>query len=659
MPDWSYRTLFRPLLFSLPARTARDLSLGMLGRLARLPLGSAVIDFLGHMRADPRLARSYNGLELASPLGLGPHLDPQAVAAAALARFGFGFVEIGPILLTENSRQSAVKRDNKVAAFYYPPDSHGLTLPAALQRLKPLQNLPTPLWARLSLPTAAALAPCADAMRELAPHVAAFVLAVPGSGSADLHREHLTNLLTAIAGLSHVPPLLISIPAALAPEHARATVAAALDMPIAGVIVDGQLPVADGGYIVGAPAATAALEQVANLRQEFPALVIVASGGIHDPHQAVQFLAAGANLLQVDTGLVFAGPGLPKRINDAILFAQESNPHTASPPQPAGRLTEMAWLWALLLGSAMFFGGILAWAIAATYVVLPYDEAFLGMTRAELQQINPRLLDFMAHDRITLAGTMVAIGVFYILLALYGIRRGLHWAWVTVLTSAFAGFGSFFLFLGFGYFDPFHAFVTAVLFQLLLLAMHGRLAPLPVPQSPNLSDDLAWRLAQWGQLLFIAHGVALLAAGAAICTVGSTSVFVHEDLDFMQTTAEALRAANPRLVPVVAHDRASFGGMLLSCGIAQLLSALWGFRRGEHWLWWMFLLTGMIGYLSTLAVHLGVGYTNLLHLAPVFAGIGSLWLALGLSCSYLCGANPNHLARWQNLLGLLARRGSR
>ena len=55
MPDWSYGTVFRPLLFRLPFPFARDFCLGFMGRLASLPLGGAVIDFLGHMRPDPRL----------------------------------------------------------------------------------------------------------------------------------------------------------------------------------------------------------------------------------------------------------------------------------------------------------------------------------------------------------------------------------------------------------------------------------------------------------------------------------------------------------------------------------------------------------------------------------------------------------------------------
>ena len=92
------------------------------------------------------------------------------------------------------------------------------------------------------------------------------------------------------------------------------------------------------------------------------------------------------------------------------------------------------------MGIGMLIGGVLAFVIAATKVVLPYDESFLGMTRDALPAINPRLLDFMAHDRMTLAGVMIATGVLYIGLSLFGIRRGLHWAKQAVLISAFTGF---------------------------------------------------------------------------------------------------------------------------------------------------------------------------------------------------------------------------
>ena len=100
----------------------------------------------------------------------------------------------------------------------------------------------------------------------------------------------------------------------------------------------------------------------------------------------------------------------------------------------------MGWFWTALMGAGMLIGSLLALAIAATRVVLPYDEAFVGMTRDELAAVNPRLLAFMAHDRVSLAGTMVAIGVLYLGLSLFGVRRGLHWARQSVFLSAFAGF---------------------------------------------------------------------------------------------------------------------------------------------------------------------------------------------------------------------------
>jgi dihydroorotate dehydrogenase len=50
--------------------------------------------------------------------------------------------------------------------------------------------------------------------------------------------------------------------------------------------------------------------------------LLIASGGIHEPRDALELRAAGADLLEVDSGLVYSGPGLPKRINEALLYAE-------------------------------------------------------------------------------------------------------------------------------------------------------------------------------------------------------------------------------------------------------------------------------------------------------------------------------------------------
>lgn len=59
----------------------------------------------------------------------------------------------------------------------------------------------------------------------------------------------------------------------------------------------------------------------------------------------------------------------------------------------------MTWFWTALIGAGMLFGSLLALAIAFSRVVLPYDEAFVGLYLHEMEAINPRLLEFMAHDR--------------------------------------------------------------------------------------------------------------------------------------------------------------------------------------------------------------------------------------------------------------------
>jgi hypothetical protein len=111
MPDWSYRTVLRPLLFLFPPETARDLSLGTIGALGRSRIGAAVIDFLGHMRADPRLETRMLGLSFPTAVGLGAGLDPDAIATPGLARFGFGFLELGPVTVEPIAAPGTTTRD--------------------------------------------------------------------------------------------------------------------------------------------------------------------------------------------------------------------------------------------------------------------------------------------------------------------------------------------------------------------------------------------------------------------------------------------------------------------------------------------------------------------------------------------------------------------
>lgn len=135
MPDWFYRTVSRPLLFALPAEASRDFALGFLAVLCRLPLGAEVIDLLGHMRADDRLARTVAGVTFPSPVGIGCGLDARAVALPALARFGVGFLEVGPVTLT-GSASAPLERDAARQAVLHGGPPASLPLEDAVEKLE-------------------------------------------------------------------------------------------------------------------------------------------------------------------------------------------------------------------------------------------------------------------------------------------------------------------------------------------------------------------------------------------------------------------------------------------------------------------------------------------------------------------------------------------
>ena len=586
------------------------------------------------MRAPAALQASCLGLDLPTRVGLGCGLDPRLTAVHACARFGVGFVEVGPFAWTARpSAALSLDRDGDGLVLADPPESIGRR--PAPGRIDRLSGVGVPVFARLDLTHRDAdiggAQACGQLAAGLAPHVAAFTIAPPADGDAD------PDWSAVLAGIqqdpAHPRPVLLVVAADLDAE-ARADACARVPL-FSGVLVDGvrRRP---GERRLGAVARDAALDTVRDLRRRFgPSLPIVAGGGVHEPQHARDLFAAGADLVTIDSGLVFGGPGLPKRINEAL----ESD--LAPVAAHGGRAAEMSWPWTLLMGSGMLAGSVLAFAIATTRVVLPYDEHFVGLTRHQLQALNQQLLPFLTHDRVTLAGAMVSLGVLYASLSWFGSRRGRHWAQVAIVASAFAGSASFFLFLGFGYFDPFHAFVTAILFQLLLFGVHGRLgAPSGMPP-PMLVEDGAWRLGLWGQLGLVVQGVGFIGAGLIISAIGATHVFVHEDLEFLGTTAHALAAATSNLVPLVAHDRATLGGMLLANGLVILLTALWGFKPGERWLWWTLFLAGLPGYGAALGVHYAVGYKSAFHLAPAFLGLGLFAAALAASWPSLCRRQPD------------------
>jgi hypothetical protein len=110
--------------------------------------------------------------------------------------------------------------------------------------------------------------------------------------------------------------------------------------------------------------------------------------------------------------------------------------------------------------------------------------------------------------------------------------------------------------------------------------------------------------------------------------VGITDIFVPEDLAFMGLSVEQLQAGNPRLVPLMAHDRAGFGGAVFTLGLTGSF-CLWCTPMTRA-LWEAMLVSGG-GLAAAIGVHGFVGYTDLWHLASALAAAASMIIGLALT----------------------------
>jgi hypothetical protein len=266
---------------------------------------------------------------------------------------------------------------------------------------------------------------------------------------------------------------------------------------------------------------------------------------------------------------------------------------------------------------ALLAFGAFALFLAATGRFLPHDIEFLGMTSDQLCALHGcRIVHFMIHDRLTFGGVLIAIGILYLWLVEFPLKRGESWAWWTLFWSSAAGFLSFLAYLGYGYLDTWHGVATLGLLPLFAfgLARTRGLRRVAVPRRPL---DLVTRSGR-GQALLVLAAFGIVAAGLTIMTVGATSVFVPTDLEFIRATRQDLAAVNARLIPLIAHDRAGFGGALFSFGIAMLAAHV--FHPQGRSLWQALALGGLFGFATAIGVHPAIGYTSVSHLAPAVAG---------------------------------------
>ena len=275
-----------------------------------------------------------------------------------------------------------------------------------------------------------------------------------------------------------------------------------------------------------------------------------------------------------------------------------------------------------LTAAGLLVSGAFALFLSARREFLPHDVAFLGMSAEQLCAFAEcRVVFFMFHDRVAYGGALIAVAVLYLWLTAFPLRHGFAWAWWALALSGLLGFASFLSYLGYGYLDSWHGAATLALLPVYLAGMarsRSRATVSTVAWLTSPQGRAAPRLRRLGRWGLLSTGLGMMAAGSAVLFLGTTDVFVAEDLAYMGVTREMLDGVNPRLVPLIAHDRAGFGGGLTTAGLLVALCA-W-YAPPSRSFYQAVLIAGVAGFGCAIVVHYLAGYTNVVHLAPAFAG---------------------------------------
>jgi hypothetical protein len=275
-------------------------------------------------------------------------------------------------------------------------------------------------------------------------------------------------------------------------------------------------------------------------------------------------------------------------------------------------------------GLILILSGLFAIVQSISGHFLPHDVNYLGLDASELSLYNNgTITNFMFHDRVAFGGSIIAVGLLYLWLAEFPLKNKEPWAWQLFLFSGILGFGSFLTYLGYGYLDSWHGLATLLLIPFFIVGLISSYATIKekaiLLDILHSSEKLSLKTKYgFGKFLLLFSAVGLFLGGVTIMVVGMTTVFVPQDLEYMNITVCGLEKVNERLKPLIAHDRAAFGGGLATTGLLFFVVL----RRAlpSNNLWQIVASSMFVGFSSAIVVHHAIGYTNPTHLGPAYLG---------------------------------------
>jgi dihydroorotate dehydrogenase len=349
-----YQYFLRPILFHLGRGDAEAAHEATLRLLATAGYSRAATRLLAAIWGKPAagLERHVFGVRFPTPLGLAAGMDKDGLALPAWGALGFGFVEAGTVTA------QAQPGNPKPRLFRLPADQalinrmgfNNAGAAALARRIASVRNrLNIPIGVSIgkskATPLEAAEQDYCTSLEAIFPYAAYVAINISSPNTPGLRglqdRKALDKLLAAIQQTNRrlateqaaqPRPLLVKFAPDLSEPAVGEALAVCTQHEVAGIIAVNTTLMRTGlsaasatlaaeqGGLSGKPLAERAAAMVRLIARETGGrLPIIGVGGMSGPADAVRMLDAGATLLQIYTGLVYEGPRLVKRINQALV----------------------------------------------------------------------------------------------------------------------------------------------------------------------------------------------------------------------------------------------------------------------------------------------------------------------------------------------------
>jgi len=346
-----YKILTRPFLFRFPSDTIHDFTVKYAGRISKSKAPLKLVKSLYNYE-HPSLKQEIWGLTFKNPIGLAAGFDKNGTLIPLIKHLGFGFTEIGSITANPSAGNP------KPRSFRLPSDLSlinrmGLNNDGAATIIRRLEkykdDFPVGINIAKTHNSSITGENALEDYREsylLAKEIASYItlnVSCPNTADGKTFEqpailEKLLNYLD-IGTDATEPPVLVKFSVDVDRNQLTELLDVCRQSTISGFVATNTSTCREGlstssrvlskigkGGLSGQAISEKSTEIIRTISEYTKGeKTIIGVGGIFNTNDAIEKLKAGADLLQIYTGLVYEGPSIVKRINRGLATYLEKN----------------------------------------------------------------------------------------------------------------------------------------------------------------------------------------------------------------------------------------------------------------------------------------------------------------------------------------------